>query len=417
MANAGDEGNSDRDESSAALASTAGPLKYEGRAREVFAAFLKLGCNSFGGPIAHLGYFRADLVERRRWLDDRAYGELVGLCQFLPGPASSQVGFALGLMRAGPLGGLAAWAGFTLPSALLMVAFALIAADLSGPVAAAAIHGLKIAAVAIVAQAVVGMARTLTPDITRMLMAVVAAVAMLALGISAAQIGLIGLGALAGLILCPPGIAGVQLASGWSPSRAAGLFCFATFGLLLLVLPIAGGSNDKLALGGIFYRAGAMVFGGGHVVLPLLRTGLVPHWMTDGAFLTGYGAAQAVPGPLFTLSAYLGAVATPHTPLGGGALALVAIFLPGLLLIAGALPFRAAITRNAPARSAIAGVNATVVGILAAALYDPLWIAGITSPIDVLIALIGFALLVAWRTPPLIIVMGSVAVAIGLTLV
>ncbi len=413
MAPAGDEEELDRGASGAAHASAAGPRKYEGRAPEVLAAFLKLGCSSFGGPIAHLGYFRAELVERRRWLDDRAYGELVGLCQFLPGPASSQVGFALGLMRAGPLGGLAAWAGFTLPSAVMMIGFALIATNLSGPIAAAAIHGLKIAAVAIVAQALVGMARALTPDMTRVLMAAVAAAAMLALGAPAAQIGLIGLGAIVGLVLCPPGIAGVQHANGWSPSRRVGVICLATFGLLLLVLPLAGGSNDMLALGGVFYRAGAMVFGGGHVVLPLLHGGLVPQWMTDGAFLTGYGGAQAVPGPLFTLSAYLGAIATPHAALGGAVLALVAIFLPGLLLIAGALPFRAAITRHARARSAIAGVNATVVGILAAALYDPLWITGITVPTDGLIALVGFALLVAWRAPPLIIVLGSVGAAIG----
>ena len=389
---------------------------FDGRAREVFGAFLKLGCTSFGGPIAHLGYFRRELVERRRWLDDRAYAELVGLCQFLPGPASSQVGFALGLMRAGPLGGLAAWTAFTLPSAIVMFAFALVATDLSGPVGMAAIHGLKIAAVAVVAQALAGMARTLTPDAQRVAMATLAAAAMLVIAIPAAQIALIALGALIGLAICPAGERREQDASGWHPGRRAGLAHVALFALLLGALPLAAGAGGPLALAGIFYRAGALVFGGGHVVLPLLRAGLVPQWMSDSGFLAGYGAAQAMPGPLFTLSAYLGATAIPGAAPAAAALALVAIFLPGLLLIAGALPYRAAIGRSARARSAIAGVNATVVGILAAALYDPLWTTGIASPADAVIALAGFALLTVGGTPPLIVVIGSVVAAISLTL-
>jgi chromate transporter len=385
---------------------------YDGTARDVFGAFLKLGCTSFGGPIAHLGYFRRELVERRRWLDDRAYGELVGLCQFLPGPASSQVGFALGLMRAGPLGGLAAWAGFTLPSALVMFCFALVAAELSGAVSEAAIHGLKIAAVAVVAQALVGMARSLTPDARRMAMATGAAAAMLVTAVPAAQIALITLGALIGTVVCPAGATRPQEYLGWTPSRRAGIICLALFAVLLLLLPLAATQGSSLALADIFYRAGALVFGGGHVVLPLLRAGLVPGWMNDGGFIAGYGAAQAVPGPLFTLSAYLGAIAMPKAAPLGAAIALAMIFLPGLLLIAGMLPFRASLGQSHRAGAAIAGVNATVVGILAAALYDPLWTSGIGSLADALIALAGFALLVGLRVPPLAIVFGSVGAAV-----
>jgi chromate transporter len=385
-------------------------------AGEVFAAFLKLGCTSFGGPVAHLGYFRHELVERRRWLDDRAYAELVGLCQFLPGPASSQVGFALGLMRAGPLGGLGAWIGFTLPSALLMFLFAMVATSLSGPVTEAAIHGLKLAAVAVVAHALVGMGRALTPDARRLLIAAGSTAAMLLIGAPAAQIVLILLGGLVGLAVCPAGEATAQEASGWIPTRRTGLLCLAIFAALLLLLPVAPSGGGPITLADVFYRAGALVFGGGHVVLPLLRAGLVPGWMDDGTFLAGYGAAQAVPGPLFTLSAYLGAIAMPGAPPAGAALALVMIFLPGLLLISGALPFRQIMARSGRARSAVAGVNATVVGILAAALYDPLWTSGVASISDAVTALVGFALLLRLRTPPLVIVLGSVAVAVAMRL-
>ncbi|MCF8708753.1 chromate efflux transporter [Rhizorhapis sp. SPR117] len=389
---------------------------HDGTARDVFGAFLKLGCISFGGPIAHLGYFRRELVERRRWLDDQAYGELVGLCQFLPGPASSQVGFALGLMRAGPLGGFAAWAGFTLPSALMMFGFALVATELSGAVAEAAIHGLKIAAVAVVAQALVGMARSLTPDPRRMAMAAGAAAAMLVIAVPAAQIALIVLGALIGIVVCPSGEARPQESLGWTPSRRAGIICLTLFAALLVLLPLAATEGSSLALADILYRAGALVFGGGHVVLPLLRAGLVPGWMNDGGFLAGYGAAQAVPGPLFALSAYLGAIGMPKAAPLGAVIALTMIFLPGLLLIAGMLPFRAVLGRSSRARAAIAGVNATVVGILAAALYDPLWTSGIDSLADALIALAGFALFVGLRVPPLAIVFGSVGAAVAVAM-
>ncbi|MFC3786374.1 chromate transporter [Sphingopyxis italica] len=384
-----------------------------GTAGEVFGAFLKLGCTSFGGPIAHLGYFRDELVARRRWLDDHAYAELVGLCQFLPGPASSQAGFALGLMRAGPLGGLAAWTAFTLPSAILMFGFALVAADLSGPLAAAAIHGLKIAAVAVVAQALVGMARTLTPDLPRLSLAAAAMVAMLIAAAPAAQIAVILVGALAGVGFGKAGKVELQAPIGWAPRRRTGFACLALFAGLLSLLPLASSWQGSFALADIFYRAGALVFGGGHVVLPLLREGLVPGWMNDGQFLAGYGAAQAVPGPLFTLSAYLGALAEPDAPVAGALTALTMIFLPGLLLTAGAMPFRAAIAQSATARAAISGVNAAVVGILAAALYDPLWTSGILSPPDAMIAIAGFGLLVRLQVPPLAVVLGSVAASIG----
>lgn len=384
-----------------------------GTAGEVFGAFLKLGCTSFGGPIAHLGYFRDELVTRRRWLDDRAYAELVGLCQFLPGPASSQAGFALGLMRAGPLGGVAAWTAFTLPSALLMFGFALIAADLSGPIAEAAIHGLKIAAVAVVAQALVGMARTLTPDLPRLALAVAALVAVLLAATPTAQIVVIVTGALVGIVMGNAAETKTPATRGWVPSRRAGLACLGLFAALLLLLPLAAAWQEPFALADIFYRGGALVFGGGHVVLPLLREGLVPSWLNDSQFLAGYGAAQAVPGPLFTLATYLGALAQPDAQAAGALLALAMIFLPGLLLIAGAMPFRAAIGRSRNTRAAIAGVNAAVVGILAAALYDPLWTTGIASLADALIALAGFVLLVRFRTPPLVVVVASVAASIG----
>lgn len=314
------------------------PAADHGSVGEVFAAFLQLGLTSFGGPIAHLGYFREAFVVRRRWIDEAGYADLVALCQFLPGPASSQVGFALGLARAGPLGALAAWAGFTLPSALLMLLFAYGASSFDGPVSIAAIHGLKLVAVAIVAQAVWGMARTLTPDRRRAGLALAAAVVVTLLGGAWGQVTAMGVGALGGLWLCRM-CRNVTSAPGsavrFAVSRRIGVACLATFALLLVGLPLvapASGSQG-LALFDAFYRSGALVFGGGHVVLPLLQTAVVePGWTSDATFLAGYGAAQAVPGPLFTFAAYLGAVVGP-APHGvvGAAVALVGIFLPGLL--------------------------------------------------------------------------------------
>lgn len=385
----------------------------EGTAGEVFAAFLKLGLTSFGGPVAHLGYFRDELVLRRRWLDENAYGELVGLCQFLPGPASSQLGFALGLMRAGPLGGLTAWLGFTLPSAVLMGAFAFAAGSLSGPVERASVHGLKLAAVAIVALALIGMARTLTPDLRRGAIALAAGAAMLWLGRPSAQVALIAAGALAGLLICRGREPSAAAVAGWIPSRKAGAALLVAFGALLILLPLLASLGPGFALGAIFYRAGALVFGGGHVVLPLLHAGLVPGWMTDDTFLTGYGAAQAVPGPLFTLAAYLGITAMPQAPLMGAAIALAAIFLPGLLLIAGVLPYRSALARSRLAGPALSGINASVVGLLGAALYDPVWTSAIGSTGDIAVAGAGLAALLC-RVPPIAVVAGCVVASVAL---
>jgi chromate transporter len=378
-------------------------VRHEGTWREVLAAFLKLGLTSFGGPIAHIGYFRREIVEGRKWLSEAAYAELVGLCQFLPGPTSSQTGFALGLMRAGPLGGLAAWIAFTLPSALLMLLFAYAADGLSGPIGAAAIHGLKLVAVPIVAQAVIGMARTLTPDAARAAIAIGAGLLILAIGLPVMQLAVILFGAIAGLILCRVPDAAPDHAAGWIPSRRAGGICLALFAALLAValLFASSGGAPHRALAAIFYRAGALVFGGGHVVLPLLHASLVPQWIDDRAFLAGYGFTQAMPGPLFTFSAYLGARVAG---IEGAAIALAAIFLPGLLLIAGTLPLRLAVAGDFRARRAIAGVNAAVVGILAAALYDPLWKTGVTSIFDAVITLAGLVLLLRWRVPPLFVV-------------
>lgn len=387
-------------------------MKQEGHPGEVFATFLRLGLTAFGGPIAHIGYFRREIVERREWLGEAAYAELVGLCQFLPGPTSSQAGFALGLMRAGPLGGLAAWIGFTAPSALLMLLAAYGADGLSGPVGGAAIHGLKLVAVPIVAQAVISMARTLTPDATRAGIAIGAGLLVLAIGLPAMQLAVILLGAIAGLVLCRVPDAAPDHATGWAPSRRAGVLCLAIFAALMAasLLFASSGAEPLRALAAIFYRAGALVFGGGHVVLPLLHASMVPHWIDDRAFLAGYGVTQAMPGPLFTFSAYLGARVAG---IEGAAIALIAIFLPGLLLIAGALPLRRAVAGDARIRRAVVGVNAAVVGILAAALYDPLWTTGVRSILDAAVALAGLALLLRWRAPPLLVVLLTILASIA----
>ncbi|MRI56932.1 chromate efflux transporter [Methylobacterium sp. DB1607] len=371
----------------------------------MFLVFLKLGLTSFGGPIAHLGYFRQALVTRRRWIDEAGYADLVALCQFLPGPASSQVGFALGILRGGGLlGGLAAWTAFTLPSALLLVAFAYGASALSGPVAEGLIHGLKLVAVAVVAQAVWGMARSLTPDRPRASLALGALLLTVFAPTAFSQILAIALGAVAGLVLCRS-----DDGPGGGPravpiSRRAGGVAGALFLLLLIGLPVLaqGLGSHALAVSDAFFRSGAFVFGGGHVVLPLLRSAVVePGWVSPDAFLAGYGAAQAVPGPLFTVAAYLGAVAEPG-PNGpvGAALALVAIFLPGLLLVYGTLPFWDAVRARPAARAAMRGTNAAVVGILAAALYDPVWTGAVGTPRDFALAAVAFVLLTVWRAPP-----------------
>ncbi len=334
--------------------SAEGHPAHVGSVAEVFFAFLQLGLTSFGGPIAHLGYFREEFVARRKWLDEKTYVDLVALCQFLPGPASSQTGFAIGLMRAGYAGALAAWTGFTLPSAIALVLFAYGANALSGPAGSELLHGLKLVAVAIVAQAVWGMARTLCPDRERATIAVVAALIILFSASSSAQIGAIALGGIAGLWLCR---STEPIAEGHMPisvSRTVGLAALALFFVLLAGLPILQslGAPQDVAVFEAFYRSGALVFGGGHVVLPLLREAFVaPGWVSDDAFLAGYGAAQAVPGPLFTFGAYLGTVvnAAPHG-VPGAALGLFGIFLPGLLILLGTLPFWDTFRRRARAR-------------------------------------------------------------------
>ena len=382
-----------------------------GSAGEVFWAFLRLGLTSFGGPIAHLGYFRDDLVSRRRWMSDKAYADLVALCQFLPGPASSQVGFAMGLHRAGPLGALAAFLAFTLPSAILMVAFAFGAALFEGVIGAGLLTGLKIVAVAIVAQAVWGMAKTLTPDARRASIAVVAAVVALLLAGSIGQVLAIVLGAVAGLLLCrsaPAGIGDTGLMR-FPVSRTAGVVSLVAFVVILLGMPIlaALSSNGAVSLFDTFYRAGALVFGGGHVVLPLLQAGVVETgWVSPEQFLAGYGAVQAMPGPLFTFSAYLGTLSSvgPGGVLGA-AIALVAIFLPGFLVLVGVLPFWNALRGRTWMQSLMRGANAAVVGILGAALYDPLFTTGIVGVGSFSLALVCFVLLIAWKLPPWAVVL------------
>ncbi|MEI2416516.1 chromate efflux transporter [Orrella sp. JC864] len=381
---------------------------------EVLWAFFKLGLTSFGGPVAHLGYFHQAFVERRRWLDARSYADLVALCQFLPGPASSQVGMALGLQRAGWMGALMAWVGFTLPSALALIAFAYGIARHGEFARSGAVHGLKIVAVAVVAQAVWGMAKALCPDRLRAGLAIVAALLALALPLAFGQLAAIVLGGLAGWLLLslPAAPAGPSVSYG--VSRRAGLAALAVFFVLLAALPLAaaafGSGFWQLADG--FYRAGSLVFGGGHVVLPLLQAAVVPPGAVDSAqFLAGYGATQAMPGPLFTFAAYLGAVMDGPLPAWlSGLFFLVVIFVPAFLLVAGALPFWQALQGRAAARNAMAGVNAAVVGILLAALYDPVWTGAIAGPLDFGLALAAFGLLVLARLPPpLVVALGALA--------
>jgi chromate transporter len=396
------------------------PSPGKGTAGEVLLIYLKLGLTCFGGPIAHIGYFREEFVVRRRWLDEQAFADLVALCQFLPGPASSQTGFAIGLMRAGYLGGLAAWTAFTLPSAIALVLFADGVGSLGGVIGTSLLHGLQLVAVAIVAQAVWGMARSLSPDRERASISAVAALIILFSPSSLAQITAILLGGLAGLLLCrgaPP------VASGhvtMPVSRSAGIAALAAFAVLLVgLLLVQGRLSTGLDLFAAFYRSGALVFGGGHVVLPLLREAFVaPGWVGDDAFLAGYGAAQAVPGPLFTFAAYLGAVAhaTPNG-LTGAIVGLVGIFLPGILVLIGTLPFWDALRTRLGVQAAMRGINAAVVGILAAALYDPVWTSSVKTSGDFAIALIGFVLLVAWRAPPLVVVVTGALGGVVLALV
>jgi chromate transporter len=388
---------------------------------EVLLVFLRLGCTSFGGPVAHIGYFRAEFVERRRWVPEGGFADLVALCQFMPGPSSSQLGMSIGLLRAGPLGMLAAWIGFTLPSALAMLAFAYGVEALGDVSDAAWLKGLKLVAVAVVAQAVWGMARSLAPDRSRATLAVVAALIALAVPSSLGQIGAIMLGAIAGLILLPkPTSASTadHVPLGLTLHRGVAAMALALFFALLLFLPPLAAAIDSqtLLLCDAFYRAGALVFGGGHVVLPLLQAAVVPNgWVSNDAFLAGYGAAQAMPGPLFTFAAYLGAVMIP-SPNGalGALLALVAIFAPSFLLVIGLIPFWDTLRRRHAMQAMLRGVNAAVVGVLLAALYTPVWTAGVHTPAGFGLAVAAFLALTFWAVSPWIVVVTGALVAAGL---
>ncbi|QOG05884.1 chromate efflux transporter [Aureimonas sp. OT7] len=384
----------------------------QGSPKEVMLAFLKLGLTSFGGPIAHLGYFRDEFVVRRGWIDDGGYGDLVALCQFLPGPTSSQVGAALGFLRAGPYGALAAFAMFTLPSAILMVAFAYSAGAFGGPLGDGALLGLKIVAVAIVAQAVLGMARSLCPDRERALIAAAAVLVLALLPGAFGQVAAIAAGAGAGLVWCRSRASQLPTKLYFGVSGAVGAGSLAMFLLLLVGLPLVASvsGSDTLAVVDAFYRSGALVFGGGHVVLPLLEAETVQTgWLSTDTFLAGYGAAQAVPGPLFSFAAYLGAL-LPGVPsrLVGAAIALSVIFLPGFLLLAGAMAFWDVLRSRPGAQALMRGANAAVVGILAAALYDPLLKSAVVDQLSFALAVACFVLLTAWKVSPwLVVVFGA----------
>lgn len=383
----------------------------EGSFLEVLAVFTKLGLTSFGGPVAHLGYFREEIVERRKWLDDESYADLVALCQFLPGPASSQTGIGLGIARAGIPGGFAAWLGFTLPSAFALIAFAFgvnAIGDVSG---AGWLQGLKIVAVAVVAHAIWGMATKLTPDRPRITLAILAAAIALIFPTSLVQVLTILVGGLVGWLLLPKADTPSRPAQPFRIRRRVGVALLIAFFVLLVGLPFlreTTGSFD-VAVFDSFYRAGSLVFGGGHVVLPLLQAEVVPPgWVNNATFTVGYGAAQAVPGPLFTFSAFLGTAMQPGLAgLWTGLLALVAIFVPSFLLLLGVLPFWDGLRVMPPIQAALRGVNAAVVGILLAALYNPVWTSAIFSATDFAIALAAFLLLTFWKWPAWLVVILS----------
>ncbi len=379
-----------------------------GTAAEVFLAALKLGLTSFGGPVAHLGYFRAEYVDRRQWIDNARYADLVGLCQFLPGPASSELGIAIGIIRAGLLGGIAAWLGFTLPSACALTVFAFLVRS-GNAVDSGWIHGLQIVAVAVVAQAVWTMARSLAPDRPRATLAVLAAIVMLITSSPAAQVLVIAAGALLGWRFLPTEKGDERSHLPATAGRRTALVAGTILVALLIGLPLLRRfiSAHWLALVDGFYRAGALVFGGGHVVLPLLQAAVAaPGWVTNAQFTAGYGAAQAVPGPLFTFAAYLGGVEGPApNGVAGAAIALSAIFLPAFLFVLAALPLWSALQARPAVGTALRGVNAAVVGLLIAALYNPVWTNAIHRSLDAALALAAFGLLAIWRLPPWLVVL------------
>lgn len=383
-------------------------IPSKGSAFEVFLAFLKLGFTSFGGPIAHLAYFRTELVERRKWLNEQNYSDLVALCQFLPGPASSKVGVGLGLRRAGWMGALAAWVGFTAPSALVLILFAYGVQQWAGLATSGALHGLKVVAVAVVAQAVWGMAKNLCPDRARAGLGVAAALVALLVPNTWGQLLAIVMGAIVGRLVVQPSSMPPAVDGGYNVSRRTGAVLLLSFVALLAGLPLLAEQNGSSLLQAIsaFYRAGALVFGGGHVVLPLLQASTVNSgWVSNDLFLAGYGAAQAVPGPLFTFAAYLGtAMQAPPGGWLGGVVMLLAIFAPGFLLVLGAIPFWESLRHLEPMRQATAGINAAVVGVLAAAMYDPVWTSAIQTRLDFAVAVAAFGLLMYARLSPVFVV-------------
>jgi chromate transporter len=385
-------------------------------ALEIFLVFLRLGCTSFGGPVAHLGYYRAELVAKRRWLTEATFADLVALCQFMPGPASSQTGMAIGLLKGGPLGMVAAWLGFTLPSAMAMTLFAYSVTAIGDLSDAGWLRGLKLVAVAVVAQAVWGMARTLAPDRARASVAVAACVMCLAVPSSLGQIAAIVLGAVIGITVLqgdPPGAdqpvsMGIRIPTGVAATLLVAFFAL-LFGLPLIADATGG---HFLRLIDAFYRTGSLVFGGGHVVLPLLQATVVqPGWVDQNLFLAGYGATQAMPGPIFTFAAFLGAVETPGPNGWFGALtATVSIFAPSFLLVAGLLPFWDTLRHRSGVRVALKGVNAAVVGVLLAALFTPIWTGAVHTSADFATGLVAFLLLTLWAVPPwIVVVLGAVA--------
>lgn len=385
-------------------------MKKQSRIKALFEILMvstKLGLTSFGGPVAHLGYFHDEYIRRRKWMDERSYADLVALCQFLPGPASSQVGIGIGVMRAGVLGGIVSFLGFTLPSviALMILALFVQGLDLSD---AGWIHGLKIVAAVVVAHAILGMAQKLTPDLKRKAVALLALVVTLLWQTTFTQVGVILLSAVIGFLIFRHQEDESEGRTAFPISRGLGIVCIVLFFGLLLLLPLLSEvtSSRWIAMFDRFYRSGALVFGGGHVVLPLLEREFVPAgWLSEEAFLAGYGAAQAVPGPLFTFAAYLGAVMNGWV---GGLIATFAIFLPAFLLILGTLPFWDNLRRNPKVKGALLGVNAAVVGILISAFYQPIWTSSILAPIDFALAAVLFSMLVYWKLPPWMIVITGV---------
>ena len=387
---------------------------------EVFKIFLKLGLTSFGGPIAHLSYFRSELVQKRRWLSEAQFAQLLALCQFLPGPASSQLGFSLGLIRAGFLGAIAAFTAFTLPSAISLICFAnalpLIPNSIKGP----GIHGLKLVALVIVAHGLYGMSKKLCPDIQRRIIAVISVVFLLYFTTAWSQIFIVLGGAIASLIFCKKLEDLENLDIPILYGKKTGLILIASFFVLLALLPLAfGNGNMYMKICDVFYRAGALVFGGGHVVLPLLEQSIVETgWLSSDKFLAGYGATQAVPGPMFSFSSYLGtSVFSGQAGLLGAFIALISVFFPGFILLSGILPFWRTISSLPKAKQAIAGVNASVVGLLAAALYNPIWTSSVKNSSDLIIAALGLLFIQKYNAPSILIIAWCVTASFAVSFI